>query len=248
MLSGAKSAVDHTAATGASSGPPVVFIHGFCAAAEQDWPADRWAKPLAKAGRDSLVVHLPGHPGGPEITSADEVSTSRVLAWIAETVKSIAGGAVDLVGYSLGARLAWDLAGTGRLPVRRLVLGGLSPGEPFAQLDPATLKGVAHGEREPADPLTGGMAGMVSQSPGDTDALICLIEGLAREPFDPSATPPAVPTLLVGGQDDGMVEGIDDLAGIPADARVTRVPGDHAEALAGEPFRATVAAFLQIDA
>lgn len=246
MLSGSHVAVDHTAATGAGSGPPVVFIHGFCSSAEQDWPATRWAKPLAEAGRDTLLIRLPGHVGGPTVSSADEVSTGRVLDWIAASVGSITGETVDLVGYSLGARLAWDLAGTGRLPVRRLVLGGLSPGEPFSQLDPTTLRRVAHGESEPADPLTGGIAGMVSGSQGDTDALIHLVAGLVREPFDPSATPPTAPTLLMGGQDDGMVEGIEDLAQLPSDARVTRVPGDHQGALAGEPFRAATAAFLQI--
>ena len=39
----------------------------------------------------------------------------------------------DVIGYSLGARLAWSPAATGR--VGRLVLGGLSPTDPIAGVD-----------------------------------------------------------------------------------------------------------------
>ncbi|HWG98964.1 MAG TPA: hydrolase, partial [Pilimelia sp.] len=76
--------------------------------------------------------------------------------------------------------------------------------------------------------------------------LLFLVEGLARQPFDPAATPPVVPTLLVGGQDDPMARGIDAVAAHVPDARVLRVPGDHVTALHGEDFRAAAFDFLGI--
>lgn len=248
MLTPSSDAVDHRAPTGSVTGPPIVFVHGFCSSAEQDWPPTQWAKPYADAGRETLAVRLPGHIGGPVVSSAADVSTKRVLTWIAESVRAVTSDTVDLVGYSLGARLAWDLAGTSGLPVRRLVLGGLSPSEPFTQLDLGALRSTVHGESEPADPLTAGLAQMVAQSGGDTDSLVRLVEGLAHEPFEPAAQPPTVPTLLVGGDNDAMVQGIDELADIPPDAQLCRVPGDHQEALAGESFRAAVSDFLRIRA
>jgi pimeloyl-ACP methyl ester carboxylesterase len=61
------------------------------------------------------------------------------------------GGEIDVVGYSLGARLAWALAGHPAVAVRRLVLGGLSPMEPFAMVDLPAARTALAGGPAPAD-------------------------------------------------------------------------------------------------
>lgn len=238
-------AAEHTTVSGSHSGPPVVFIHGLCSTADQDWPTHRWATPLAEAGRESVVIRLPGHTGGPGAASADEVTTTRLLEWLAKIVQSVTPEAVDVVGYSLGARLAWDLVGSGELPTRRLVLGGVSPNEPFADLDLAAVRAACRDGAAPPDPLSGAIASMVSAPGRNTDSLLHLIEGLADEPFDPAASPPAVPTLLIGGDHDQMTHGIEKLAAIAANCRVEQVPGYHEEALASDQFHATTWEFLQ---
>jgi len=215
--------VTRTPAARPAEGPPVVLVHGFASSADVDWPAERWAEPLAAAGRETIVVHLPGHPGGPRATPDDVTS-----------------GEIDLVGYSLGARLAWDLAS--RTTVRRLVLGGLSPQEPFAAVDLAAARAAVQGGPSPADPLTAAIAGLVST--GDAESLLSLVEGLAAEPFDPGASIPSVPTLFLAGQDDFMAHGIETLVARVAGARLKHVPGDHRGALAGDEFRAAVFEFL----
>lgn len=238
--------VDRTPPVGEVTGPPVVLVHGFASTGTADWPAPRWAQPLAAAGRETLVVHLPGHGAGPAVTSADEVTTGRVLERLAETVRTATGDEVDVVGYSLGARLAWDLVAGCPLPVRRLVLGGLSPMEPFGAVDLAAARAFVAGGPRPADPITGIIAGMASAPGQDAASLLCLVEGLAREPFDPAAKPPTVPTLFVAGDADPMAQGIDQVAERVTGARVVRVPGDHLGALAGNEFRTAVLDFLGV--
>jgi pimeloyl-ACP methyl ester carboxylesterase len=238
--------VDRTVPVGEASGPTVVLIHGFASTAARDWPADRWAAPFAAAGRETIAVHLPAHGSGPAITSAEGGTTRHVLDQLAATVLTSAPGEVDVIGYSLGARLAWDLA-SGPVPVRRLVLGGLSPIEPFGAVDLVAARAFLAGGPAPADPLTTIIAGMCSADGQDGGSLLNLVEGMAREPFDSTAAPPAVPTLLVAGADDPMAQGIEGLAAHVAGARVARVPGDHLEALTGQEFRATAADFLGVD-
>ncbi|MGN6425800.1 MAG: alpha/beta fold hydrolase [Leifsonia sp.] len=232
------------AAGGASELPPVVLLHGFAASAEEDFGATGWPGAFAAAGRDVHLIDLPGH-GGSAAVDGDAARTSAVVAAIADAVDGIAaGGQVDVVGYSLGARLAWELAAIGR--VRRLVLGGLSPFEPFAAVDVAAVERAAAGEAA-ADPLTAMMAGMVSAPGRDTASLLALMRGLGAEPFTPEAPGaflPAVPTLVVAGADDGMTAGLDDLTSRLPHARYLTVPGDHRGALDSPAFRAAALAFL----
>lgn len=218
------------------SGRPVAFLHGLASNGAQDWPDAEWAGVLGD--RPRIVVDLPAHGASPALGT---VPTSAVLDTIAAAVGD---DEIDLVGYSLGARLAWDLASHPRVSVRRLVLGGLSAGEPFALVDLAAARTVIAGGAEPTDPLTDmivHMASLPGNRPGD---VIDLIEGLAAEPFAPQTGGPAQPVLLLGGADDMMAAGIDGLAELLPAARARRVPGDHLAALHAAEFRAAAQDFL----
>ncbi|GAA1025339.1 MULTISPECIES: alpha/beta fold hydrolase [Amycolatopsis] len=217
----------------------MVLIHGFASSATSDWPAEYWADPLAAAGRETIVVHLPGHPGGPKVGAAAEATAARVVDALAEC----AGAEdVDVVGYSLGARLAWDLASHPKVSVRRLVLGGLSPQEPFATVDLGAARAAVQGGPSPDDPLTGAITAMAAA--GDSASLLNLVEGLASEPFDPGAGVPRVPTLFLAGRQDFMAHGIEQLVARVPGARLRQVVGDHRGALVGVELREAVFDFL----
>ena len=221
-------------------GRPVVFLHGLASRGRLDWPESEWDVVFGE--RPRMAIDLPAHGDSIALGAAP---TSAVTDAIAASIRATVGEQeVDLVGYSLGARLAWDLASRGDLAVRRLVLGGLSAGEPFSFVDlPAARASLADGSA-PGDPLTGMILGMVS-TPGNRPAdLLDLIEGLAAEPFVADRSGPSVPVLLIGGVDDGMAAGIDDLAALLPDARTRRVPGDHLAALHAPEFRTAVREFL----
>ncbi|WP_037356905.1 alpha/beta fold hydrolase [Amycolatopsis orientalis] len=231
--------VTRTLSRGFVAGPPVVLIHGFASSATADWPAENWADPLAAAGRETIVVHLPGHPGGPKVVEPEDATATRVVAALAECAGA---GEVDVVGYSLGARLAWDLAAHPKASVRRLVLGGLSPREPFAAVDLRAARAAVQGGPSPDDPLTGAIAAMAAA--GDAESLLNLVEGLASEPFDPGAGVPSAPTLFLAGREDFMAHGIEQLVARVPGARLRQVAGDHLGALVGVEFREAVFDFL----
>lgn len=232
-----------TGSASATALPPVLLMHGFASSSAEDF--GDWADALAAGGRDAYLVDLPGHGGSPAVPGAGAGTTSAVVAALAAVVRSIDAEHVDVIGYSLGARLAWELpAATGR--VRRLVLGGLSPFEPFAGVDIVAIARAVDGE-PPADPFVGMMAGMVSGAGRDTDSLLALMAGLGSEPFapeDPASSRPDVPTLLVAGADDPMTQGLEGLTTVVPDARLVRVPGDHLGALHSPAFREAALTFL----
>jgi len=225
------------------AGRPVVFLHGLGSRARLDWPEAEWAEELG--GRPALLVDLPAHGDSP---AAGTLSTSDVVDLIARSIAAVASQQeIDLVGYSLGARLAWALAGHPAVAVRRVALGGLSAMEPFTMVDLPAARVALAGGAVPADPVTGMILSMLTLPGNRPEALLELIEGLASEPFDPAIGAPAQPVLLLGGVDDPMAQGIDGLAAAVRDSRIVRVPGDHLGALHAPEFRAAVTRFLAED-
>ena len=238
-------ATHHFPVDGATSNaaPPVALLHGFASSAEADFLTTGWVAALHAAGRSVVAIDLPGHGASPALTSPPEATTSAVLDALSTALTAAAGGgSIDLVGYSLGGRLAWDLPA--RTPqIRRLVLGGVSPMEPFAAVDPAELA-AALGGAAPASPLIGMMAGMISAPGLDTASLARLIPGLAAEPFTPAANAPRVPTLLVAGGNDPLAAGGEALIAELTAGSFSTVPGDHRGALDSPEFRSAALEFL----
>ncbi|GAB3806372.1 alpha/beta hydrolase [Humibacter antri] len=219
----------------------MLLVHGFASDGRADWEDAGFVDELAARGRGAIVIDLPGHGEGPAL-SRGEATTGTVADALADVVDASGHDVLDVVGYSLGARLAWALAATGR--VRRLVLGGLSPMDPFAALDADALTAVVAGEREPADPLQAMFAQMLTIPGLEARSVIALMEALSAEPFDPAVDVPAVPTLFLSGTDDPMAQGVETLAaGVPG-ATLVRVPGDHHGTLRSPEFRDAALGFL----
>jgi 2-succinyl-6-hydroxy-2,4-cyclohexadiene-1-carboxylate synthase len=106
-------------AESSGSGPRLVLAHGFTQTA-RSW--GRFAG-LVGAGRELVRVDLPGHGGSADVR-ANLVESGELLAEVAG-----AGGVpFDLVGYSLGARVALHAALGGPDGLGRLVLIGATGG------------------------------------------------------------------------------------------------------------------------
>ncbi|AHH99372.1 alpha/beta hydrolase [Kutzneria viridogrisea] len=223
--------------TGTPTGPTVLLVHGFASDGHTDWIATGWPAALTATGRTVLVPDLPGHGSSP---AAADTSPRGLVAALAKSVSGT--GELDVIGYSLGARLAWELPGA--LPVRRLVLGGISPVEPFGAVDVAAVLDFASGGRLPADPLSAAIARMVTAPGRDPVALAACVAGLRQHPFSPAAGQLSVPTLFVGGAEDPICQGIEALAALVPGSELVLVPGDHGAALRGAAFRAAAAGFL----
>lgn len=100
--------------------PPVILLHGCGGSPAQAFERTGWIDAFRTAGRDVQALRLPGHGlDGASHDPADYADLARMLA------ADLPSGACDLVGFSLGAKLA--LAVAVRYPgrIRRMVLGGI---------------------------------------------------------------------------------------------------------------------------
>jgi 2-succinyl-6-hydroxy-2,4-cyclohexadiene-1-carboxylate synthase len=102
--------------------PHPVLLHGF-AGSSAAW-GDAIVDGLAALGPAPALVDLPGHGRNAGDTDRDPVTLEGTL----DLVSAAAPAPFDLVGYSLGARVALHFAAAHPDRVRRLVLESGSPG------------------------------------------------------------------------------------------------------------------------
>jgi len=99
---------------------PVVLVHGFATSTERTWREPGWFDLLADAGRQAIGIDLLGHGDAPKPTDP-----ASYIDLAGPAVEQMPEGQVDIIGYSLGARTALEIALTNPERVRKMVLAGV---------------------------------------------------------------------------------------------------------------------------
>jgi 2-succinyl-6-hydroxy-2,4-cyclohexadiene-1-carboxylate synthase len=103
------------------TGPPLVLLHGFTQTGRL-WGT--FGERLAES-HTLVALDLPGHAGS-DAVRADLPETAGLVA---EAVRAVVGvGPCDVLGYSLGARVAMHVVTASRLSVDHVVLIGATAG------------------------------------------------------------------------------------------------------------------------
>ena len=240
---------------------PVLLLHGFSSSSKLNWHDTGWVAALLEAGRRVITVDLPGHgrSGAPE--DMDSYSPSRIRADLLQIafdagVRPLRNGdpasGVDLVGYSLGARLAWEFGATQPEIVHRLVQGGPNIADPLAAFDLIAAQNYLADGTTIADASTAGLLKMAMLLPSNNIfALLSLVDAIKAEPFDPAEAVPHMPMLLVAGDQDERAATMPQLAelGIQAGSMAEQLtlPGrNHTNAITSRTFKQGAIAFLGV--
>jgi pimeloyl-ACP methyl ester carboxylesterase len=240
---------------------PVLLIHGFSSSSKLNWEDTGWLAALLEAGRRVITVDLPGHgrSGAPE--DLDSYSPSRIRADLLQIVfdagvRPVHDGdpssGVDVVGYSLGSRLAWEFGATQPELVHRMVLGGPNISDPLAEFDLIAAQRYLADGTPIADQSTAGLLKMAMLLPSNNIfALLSLVEAIKSEPFDPAEAVPHMPMLLVAGDKDERATTMGQLAelGIRAGSMAEQLvlPGrSHTNAITSRAFKQGAISFLGV--
>ncbi|QCB97065.1 alpha/beta fold hydrolase [Arthrobacter sp. PAMC25564] len=238
---------------------PVLLLHGFSSSARLNWEDTGWLTALLEAGRRVITVDLPGHgrSGAPE--DMDSYAPSRIRADLLQI--AVDAGArplrdgdpssgLDVIGYSLGARLAWEFGATQHELVHRLVLGGPNIADPLADFDLVAAQRYLADGTPIADESTARLLKMAQMLPSNNIfSLLSLVEAIKGEPFDAAEAVPRVPMLLVAGDKDDRAGSMPELAalGAKAGAQVEQLvlPGrNHTNSITSRAFKQGAIRFL----
>jgi pimeloyl-ACP methyl ester carboxylesterase len=240
---------------------PVLLIHGFSSSSKLNWEDTGWLAAFLDAGRRVITVDLPGHgrSGAPE--DLDSYTPSRIRADLLQIVfdagvrpvhEGDPASGVDVVGYSLGSRLAWEFGATQPELVHRMVLGGPNIADPLAAFDLIAAQRYLADGTPIADESTAGLLKMAMLLPSNNIfALLSLVEAIKAEPFDPAEAVPHMPMLLVAGDKDERAATMPQLAelGLRAGSMAEQLvlPGrTHTNAITSRAFKQGAISFLGV--
>ena len=232
---------------GTDVGQPILLIHGFASNHGVNWLFPQWVKTLTRAGRRTIVFDNRGH-GRSEKLYDTAAYTPWIMARDAGNLLDHLGiGRADVMGYSMGARIAAHLALTQPDKLRGLVLAGLG----IHLVDGAGLPiGIAAAMEAPSldvltDPMQRMFRAFAETTRSDLRALAACMRGSRHAMSAAEVASIAAPTLICVGSDDDVAGDPLALASLMRNARAFIIPGrDHNRAVGDKAYKEGVLAFL----
>src|SRR4029079_1807997 len=106
-------------------GEPIVLVHGFASSKEVNWVNTGWVSTLTGAGRRGIALDDRGHGQSSKLYDPAEYHTTKMAGDVRALLEYLEIERADIMGYSMGARIAAFLALEHPVVVRSMVLGGL---------------------------------------------------------------------------------------------------------------------------
>jgi pimeloyl-ACP methyl ester carboxylesterase len=228
-------------------GEPILLIHGFASNHRINWVNPRWVETLSQAGRRVVAFDNRGHGQSEKLHGPGDYRADLMTRDAANLLAHLGIERADVMGYSMGARIASFLALAEPGLVRSLVLGGL--GDRLVR-DAGLPDAIADAMEAPAldsltDPTERLFRAFAEQTKSDRAALAACARGFRRRLTPEEAGRIAQPTLIAIGERDGIAGDPSTLVGLLPQAEALLIPGrDHNLAVGDKAFKAGVLDFL----
>ena len=228
-------------------GDPIFLVHGFASTKNVNWVYPTWVSDLRKNGRRVIALDNRGHGESAKLYDPAAYSIPTMADDVIALMDHLDIARADVMGYSLGARMAAWLGLTRPQRLRSAILGGIGmamvegggPGENVA----AALE--APSLEEVSDPVGRTFRAFADQTRSDRRALAACLRGSRGLMSRDEVAGIAVPVLIAVGSTDevaGSARGLGEL--IPG-AQVLEIPNrDHMRAVGDKVYKAGVVDFL----
>jgi pimeloyl-ACP methyl ester carboxylesterase len=228
-------------------GEPIVLIHGFASSKEVNWLYPGWVALLVRAGRRVIALDNRGHGASTKLYDPALYDTGLMAGDVKALLDHLRLARADIMGYSMGARIAAFLALAHPDRVRALIMGGLGirlvEGVGLPESIAAALE--APSVDDIADPQDRMFRVFADHTRSDRSALAACIRGSRQTMSRDDAHRITTPTLIAVGTKDAVAGSAQALAALIPGARALDIPGrDHMLAVGDRVFQAAVLAFL----
>lgn len=233
---------------GDESDPTVILVHGFASNARDNWVLTGWVRDLQRAGYRALALDQRGHGASDKPHDPADYALRALASDVEAVLDTYLVDTALYVGYSLGARVGWEVTQDFADRIPRAVLGGVPDGVPLGRLDIPQVQAYVDEGTPVTDQVTQNYLRLVERVPGnDLRALIAIATGMRRSGLvDPDTTHvPEQPVLFATGSEDGIIEGSKALAAATPQGRFIEIPGrHHFNAPGSRDFRTLAIEFL----
>lgn len=229
------------------AGDPTLLIHGFGSNHRVNWVSTSWTRDLAAAGRRVVAFDNRGHGESGKPHDAAAYRTPLMAEDARRLLDHLQIEEADVIGYSMGARIAAFLALAHPARVGRLVLSGIGEGLVRGLGDEERL---AEALRAPSlDAVTGDRPRMfrafAEQTKSDREALAACILGSRQVMTPDELSRLAMPVLVAVGSEDEIAGSATALASLIPGAQAFEIPGrDHMKAVGDRSHKQAVLEFL----
>jgi pimeloyl-ACP methyl ester carboxylesterase len=228
-------------------GDPIVLIHGFASSKNVNWVYPTWVSDLRKDGRRVIALDNRGHGESAKLYDPAQYSIPAMASDALALMDHLDIARADVMGYSLGARIAAWLGLKQPARLRSAILGGIGiamiegggPGENVATaLEAPTLEDVT-------DPVGRTFRAFADQTRSDRLALAACLRGSRGLMSPEEAAAVAVPVLIAVGTADEVAGSAQALGKIIPGSEVLDIPNrDHMRAVGDKVYKAGVTDFL----
>jgi pimeloyl-ACP methyl ester carboxylesterase len=229
------------------TGEPIVLVHGFASTKEVNWVNPGWVKTLTGAGRRAIALDNRGHGQSSKLYDTASYHSAIMAEDVAALLDHLAIERADVMGYSMGARIATFLTVNHPARVRSVVMGGLGdrmvkevglPDDVAHALEARSLADVGN--------PTGRMfRSFAEQTKSDLRALAACIRGNRQTLSPEQVAGIRVPVLVAIGTEDTVAGNAQKLAALIPGARALDIPNrDHMLAVGDKVFKTAVLDFL----
>lgn len=233
---------------GDDTDPVVVVVHGFASSTKDNWVATGWVRDLLRAGYRVIGLDQRGHGASDKPHDGHDYTIAQLAADVETVLDTYLVYEARYVGYSLGARVGWEVIQEIAPRIPRAVLGGVPDGIPLARLDIDQARAFAEHGTPVTHTVTQNYLTLAERVPGnDLRALLAIAAGMREsKTVDPDpAHAPRQPVLFATGSLDAIIQGSRDLAAACPQGQFVEIPGrHHFNAPGARAFREAAITFL----
>jgi pimeloyl-ACP methyl ester carboxylesterase len=224
-------------------GEPIVLVHGFASTKEVNWVNPGWVRTLAGAGRRAIALDNRGHGASSKLYDPAAYHSATMAEDVRALLDHLKIERADVMGYSMGARIAAFLAVNHPKRVRSVALGGLGYKlvEGVGLLENIADALEARSLSDISDPTGRAFRSFAEQTKSDLKALAACIRGSRQTLPCGQLAGIRVPVLVAVGTNDDVAGSAQELAALIPGARAFDIPNrDHMLAVGDKVFKTGV--------
>ncbi|MFO7477990.1 MAG: alpha/beta fold hydrolase [Methyloceanibacter sp.] len=228
-------------------GEPILLIHGFASNLATNWRDAHWLRSLTGAGRRVVAFDNRGHGRSEKLYDPALYGAPAMAEDARRLLDHLGIGRADVMGYSMGARIAAFLAFAHPERVRSLVLAGAGINFVHGMVGAGPIARAFEAPRleDVANDTARSFRAFAEQTGSDLKALAACIRGPREKIATENLAKIAVPTLVAVGSQDVIAGSGEALAKLIPGAQLLDIAGrDHMKAVGDARFKQGVLDFL----